>query len=161
MNATIAALCTKPAFGLALYFLTLCANNQALHDVFIDLGHAGAVATRQVDAPMDEVYNLVLWRVPALANGQYDHSLDFACSRPEGPLSLVLKVSHDDGSEGESRTFDATCPPRHGEDPSLVHLGQLRLKKGPFKLVIRNIRSIALPTDGRVQVLLVGTGVPG
>ncbi len=161
MNATTAALCAKPGLGLALYFLTLCASNQALHDVFIDLSGAGAIATKQVNVPMDEVYNLILWRVPARANGHYDRGLDFACSRPDAPLSLTLKVSSNDETESKSQNFDATCPPRHGEDPSLLHLGQFRLKKGQFKLVIQNNRPLALPSDGRVEVLLVGTGVSG
>ncbi len=161
MNATTAALCAKPAWGLALYFLTLCANNQALHDVFIDLGRTGEVAVQKVAAPMDEAYDLIAWRVPALDPGGYDNKLDFACGHPESPLSLTLNISRENEPAVESRTFDAICPARQGEDPSLVHLGRMRLKRGPFKLVIENNRSIALPANGRVQVLLVGTGVSG
>jgi hypothetical protein len=161
MNATTAALCTKPALGLALYFLTLCANNQALHNVFIDLGRTGEVAVQKVAAPMDEAYNLIAWRVPALDSGVYDKKLDFACGHPESLLSLTLTTSRENESAVESRSFDAICPPRRGEDPSLVYLGQMRLKRGVSKLVIENNRSIALPANGRVQVLLVGTGVSG
>ena len=161
MNATTAALCTKPALGLALYFLTLCANNQALHNVFIDLGHAGEVAVQKVAAPMDETYNLMVWRVPALGSGGYDNKLDFACGHPETPLSLTLTILRENESAVESRTFDATCPPSPGEDPSLVHLGQMHLKHGAFNLLIENNRSMVLPSNGRVQVLLVGTGVSG
>ncbi len=159
MNATTAALCTKPALGVALYLLSLCANNQALRDVFVDLGRVGPVVTQDVVAPMDEAYELELWRVPKVRNGTFDHAREFACSGGQSALSLTLRVSHGDEPATESRTFTARCPARGDADRSLVALGQVVLRKGVSHLVIVNEVAVALPDEVRLQVLLVGNGV--
>ena len=143
-----------------LYLLARCANNQALHDVYIDIGHTGEVAGLKVVVPMDEAYNVIALRRPASANREFDNKLDFACGGPESSLSLTFRLAQDKAREVESQTFDATCPRVPGQDASLVHLGQMHLKKGEFNLVIQNNRPIAMPSDARVQVLLVGVGVP-
>ena len=140
-----------------MYFMALCVNNQALRDVDVDLSQPGPLATRRIDVPMAEVYNLELWRRPLAAGKPFDPSVDFACSRAETPLTLTLLVSRAGETKVESRTFVASCPGPHGGNPAFIRLGQWRLAKGRYDVVVRNDQP--LPPVGPVHVLLVGVGV--
>lgn len=158
MNSITASLCAKPAIGIALYLMALCANNQALRDVTIDLRRAGPVLTQEIRAPMDEDYRFMLERGVKASDGTEEPTLTFAC-RHSSVISLTLTLTHEGESAGESKTFIKSCPFGEGDDPSVLLLGQAHLKKGVSRLVIVNNGSLALPVAGRVKVLLVGNGV--
>jgi hypothetical protein len=158
MNSFTAYLCTKPAIGIALYFMSLCANNQALRDVTVDLRQAGPVVTREVRAPMDEDYRFMLWRGAKATDGAEDATIAFVCKH-SSVISLTLTLTHEGESAGDAKTFVASCPFGESGDPSTLQLGQVRMKKGVSRLAIVNNSPLALPAAGRVGVLLVGNGV--
>ncbi|MEO5687638.1 MAG: hypothetical protein ABIR54_09760 [Burkholderiaceae bacterium] len=158
MNSLTASLCTKPVIGIALYFMSLCANNQALRDVTIDLRQAGSVVTQEVRAPMDEDYRFMLGRGAKAADGREDTTIAFVCKH-SSVISLTLTLTHEGESTGDAKTFVASCPFGEGRDPSVLLLGQVHMKKGVSRLKIVNNGPLALPAAGRVEVLLVGNGV--
>ena len=159
MNSITASLCAKPAVGMALYFMALCAGNQELRDVTIDLRQAGPVVRQEVRAPMDEDYRFMLVQGARDPDGTEEATLAFAC-RHSSAISLTLTLTHEDASAGESQTFIKSCPFGEGNDPPALLLGQVHLRKGVSRLEIVNNESLALPAAGRVKVLLVGNGVP-
>ena len=158
MNSITAYLCTKPAIGIALYFMSLCANNQALRDVTIDLRQAGPVLTQEVRAPMNEDYRFMLGRGAKASDGTEDATIAFVCKH-SSVISLTLTLTHEGEPADDAKTFVASCPFGEVGDPSMLLLGQVHMKKGVSRLMIVNNEPLALPAAGRVEVLLVGNGV--
>jgi len=139
--------------------MALCANNQALHDVTIDLRRSGLVVEQDVRAPMDEDYRFILSQGAKSPDGSEDPTVAFACKH-SSVISLTLTVTHEDESASESKTYMTSCPFGEGNHPSTLLLGQAHLKKGMSRVEIVNNESLGLPAPGRAKVLLVGNGVP-
>ncbi len=60
MSPLIYSLCHKPIVGLAMASVALCDFPPLMKDVQMKLGQAGAVATADVDVPVDLSYTLLL-----------------------------------------------------------------------------------------------------
>ena len=169
MNETTLALCKKPVIGLAMWLSSMCVANQALKDTFIDIAKEGVVLDQKIEVPMDERYSLMLVFAPSEkydpANPRrlfFSHFCPYSREHretwrtPSQSLALDLEIKTPNGQSISHETFKPIC--EHETNPYDLDLGRIDLKRGNYRLLISNPHSVNLETEGKVQILLIGTG---
>lgn len=114
MNALTASLCKKPVIGVAMWLMTLCANNQALHEKYVDLGSSGVLLSEMFEAPMDERYSLIFW-LRRSADSTAPNWSEVLCSRgaQEAPaLGISARVTDINKDATATYSLPIACP-RH------------------------------------------------
>lgn len=169
MNEIALALCKKPVVGVAMWLSSMCVANQALKDAFVDLAKEGTVLEQTIEAPMDERYSLMLVFTPSEKYDPTSPRRSFishfcAYSReqreawrvPSQTLALDLEIKTPNGQPASRSVFKPMC--ERGGNPRDLFLGNIDLKRGTYRLVISNQYPVTLESEGKVKVLLVGTG---
>ena len=150
-----------------MWLMTLCASNQALKDLFVDLGQSGVVLSEAIDAPMDEPHRLLLVlrpadNAPAAPQGQELTNLLCAAGGSDAgvvtPVHLTFRLIDAGGKPEVSQTYQPTCQGLVSHNPDTLLLGTLDITKGPHRAELVNNTAISNLAGKRVQVLLVGKG---
>lgn len=170
MNSITMGLCKKQGVGIVLWLASMCVTNQALKDAFIDVGVAGSSIQQEINIPMDESYFLIF-----IQQRDQGHRLSsFVCEkalksevekspREEFGATSKMHIAVDlFTKKGELvNHYDLTpnCPPSANEDPSMLGLGEIKMKRGKYKIKIVNTNPVAPGGNAnQVQVLLRGIG---
>lgn len=161
MNALTTALCKKPVIGVAMWLMTLCTTNQALHEQYLDLSRPGTVLTQAFDAPMDETYQLQLVLRPHAesAGGASPDWHSLLCANgATTALSLTLRVSHASGAPAHVQAVEAPCDATSRPSRQTLVLGTLRIQEGRHHIELINPSPLPALAGTRIQVLLTGAG---
>ncbi|MDO9236324.1 MAG: hypothetical protein Q7U28_09870 [Aquabacterium sp.] len=162
MNTLTAALCKKPVIGVAMWLMTLCATNQALHEKYVDLGSSGALLSETFEAPMDEQYSLIFWLRQESADSAAPNWSNTLCStsaQVAPALSISARVTSIAKGVTTLYSLPIACPRPTHEDGWTLVVGSFKLEAGRYRVELVN-GSALLPLKGkRVQVLLRGEGV--
>lgn len=184
MNAFAATLCKQPVLGVLMWLSFMCGSNEAIRGApNIDLSKQGEVLAQEIYIPMDEGYRFSIqfqfdswaaYNKPGLA-GDSSMSNHPACNRQaeydalppatREKLGIELRIQIDinslEGKPVTSRMFTSRCVTSWG-DKSKSRLdtnAPLQLKKGEYKLSVKNLSPIHTPSDVRIKPLLHGVGV--
>ncbi len=76
---------------------------------------------------------------------------------PSQSLALDLEIKAPSGQSVSHGTFKPMCE-RDPGNPRDLYLGNVDLKRGTYTLLITNQHSVTLESEGKVQILLKGTG---
>ena len=161
MNALTASLCKKPVIGIAMWLMTLCASNQALHEKYVDLGAAGVILSESFEAPMSEQYSLIFWLRQEQADSTAPQWSRFLCStsaKEASTLNILARVTN--LKKGATATYNLPigCPrPPHEEGGTLV-VGSFKLEAGEYRVELINGSALQALKGRRVQALLRGEG---
>jgi hypothetical protein len=176
MNSVTAALCKKPAIGLAMWLASLCATNQLLENTFVNLQSTDIILFQDIDVRMDDDYRMLMLLRPSSEPqlqppGRASWS-DVICpislenpspsavdsSRPS-TIFLKIEVLSTKGIVLTEQEFSPMCPRSKNENFDSLYLGSIGLKQGKYKLRLHNLKPLASGVAHRVQVLLMGQGV--
>jgi len=170
MNEATLALCKKPAIGIAMWLSSMCVTNQALKDTFIDISKDSVVLEQAIEIPMDERYLLML----LFRSGEkYDPNnprrsfLSHFCASsserveswrsPSHKLVLAVEMVGADGRQTYRKLVEPACNLPSG-NPNDISFGYIDMKRGKYKLTINNQYPVSIEREGRVQIILRGTG---
>lgn len=184
MNALTATLCKQPILGVVMWLSFMCGSNQAIQgSPNIDLSTRGEVLAQKISVPMDEGYRFSLtfyfdsWGAynkpgpagdPSMSNHpacksriDYD-SLPSATKEKLGAdIQLQIDITSLEGQPVASKAFTSRCVTSWGDKTkSRTDLNEpIQLKKGSYRLSIKNLAPIHVPGDTNIQPILHGSGV--
>jgi hypothetical protein len=173
MNPITMTLCKTPVIGIAMWLSFMCVTNQALKDASIDVGVAGSSIQQEIRIPMDESYFLIFTQ-----HRDIQHRLSsYVCEKasqdeieksPNEEFGATSKMSvsvsidlftTDDKLVGHYN-LTPDCPPSKNEDAGMLGLGEIKMKRGKYKIKIVNVNPVSLGGDSnQVQVILRGVRV--
>lgn len=176
MNSVTAALCKKPAIGLAMWLASLCATNQLLQDTFVDLQSPDIILFKDIDVKMDDSYRILMllrsdvepphqqakrasWsEVICPPSPEYTQSSSVDSPHPSN-ISLKVEVLSAKGVVLTEQEFSPVCPRSKNENFDSLHLGSISLKQGKYRLRLNNQKPLPNGVAHRAQMLLMGQGV--
>lgn len=176
MTETTLAICQKPVLGIAMWLVSLCATNQALHDAYLDLGQKKATLHQEIKAPMNERYTLSILlenkaKDSLIADAQKNWTEIICPSKSSNGIagttvsegekksifSLTIEINTLQGQLVSNTKFSPDCPRPKSEDGRILNLGPVDIKKGKYIVSITSEQPIFLPNSQKPLVLLYGT----
>lgn len=164
MNTLTASLCKKPVIGVAMWLMTFCASNQALHEKYVDLGNSGVLLSETFEAPMNERYRLIfLLHQSSSEDKAQDWPKNICATRSTSseetlPISISARITNITKQSTVTYNFPIVCPRPHYEDSKSLGLGSMQLEVGKYRIEIVSGTALQSLRGKRVQALLRGEG---
>ncbi len=157
-----------------MWLASLCVTNQLLKDTFVDLHAPDLILSKEVDAPMDDNYRMLMllppkssaqqerltsWSEVICPVTQKQENTSITNTALPSKISLTVEFLSEKGDSVSKQQFEPTCPrPKH-EDSSTLFLGAVKLQRGTYKLNVTNNSALPIDVLHHTQVLLMGQGV--
>jgi len=161
MDPLTYSLCHKPVIGLFMFAASACAFPPLVQELPFALQQAGALASREFEAPVGKPYSLDLhFRFPSAAASLADEVVgsrhDESCGRAYQTISLaqrsglgrpipihVLVREQETGAVALDKVFDTLCITSHG-GPGFRKTrtaARFELARGKYILEVRSLES--------------------